>query len=362
MAQKLVYDRPLFYAVLGLILLGLLAVHSASMAMAHRPVLGMHPLFLKQLMAASIGFLAMLGAMHLDLRWLRGRPGVYALLLGVAGLLVATVAFAPELNQTRRWLRIGPLSLQTSELAKLALVPYVAYQIAEKRARINTAAFLVPVATVSGLLLVPILIGRDLGTAILLLTPACALLFLAGLAWRLMAIAGASVGALMAAMIWIEPYRWARLTAFTRPDADPSGDGYQTLQSLITVGSGGLFGRGLGNSVQKLNFLPSPHADFVFAISAEELGLLGALVIVGLFFVVLWRGAYAGRRAPDDFTRYLAWGFTAALVGQALVHVSVVLGLLPATGVPLPFISHGGTSLLVSMVMAGVILNVSQHA
>jgi cell division protein FtsW len=158
-----------------------------------------------------------------------------------------------------------------------------------------------------------------------------------------------------------EPYRLRRLVEFLDPGGDPLDAGFQQMQSLIAIGSGGLFGLGPGNSVQKLYFLPSPHADFIYSIAAEELGFLGALVIVALFGVVLWRGLLAGWRAPDTFGCYLAVGFTVLIVAQALIHVSVTLSLLPATGVPLPLLSHGGSSLVTTLAACGLVLNVSQH-
>jgi len=157
------------------------------------------------------------------------------------------------------------------------------------------------------------------------------------------------------------PYRRARLFAFLEPERDPLGSGFQALQSLIAVGSGGLLGLGPGDSVQKLYFLPYPHSDFIFAIVAEELGMIGALLVVGLFGLLLWRGVRAGLRAPDPFGRYLAWGLTTVVVLQALINISVAVALLPTKGIPLPFLSYGGSSLVVSMTACGVLLNVSQH-
>jgi cell division protein FtsW len=207
-----------------------------------------------------------------------------------------------------------------------------------------------------------VLVGRDLGTAAMLVATTALLLFLAGLPmWRILG-AAALVAPLVAAAIYFEPYRRARWLAFLDPAADPRGAGFQALQSLIAVGSGGIFGLGLGQGVQKLHFLPYPHSDFVFSIVAEELGLVGCVVLLVLFGVFLWRGARAGRRAPDAFGRYLAWGLTGALSIQAAVHISVALALLPATGITLPFVSYGGTSMVASLAACGLILNVSQHA
>lgn len=361
MARRLAFDRILFAAVMLLVGLGLVMVYSASAVLARQRGLAVNPYFIKQTVAAVVGIGAMLLAMHIDYRQLRRPAVVYGLVVGVLILLVA-VLFAPALNNTRRWFFIGGLSIQPSELAKLALIPFLAYQINKKRDRLNHWTVLIPCAFLTGLMVTLIYMGRDLGTAVLLMVPAFALVFLAGLSWHFLAIGGLVLMPVLIGTIMMTPYRLKRWTAFLDPDADPLGHGFQVLQSLIAVGSGGLFGRGPGNSLQKLHFLPSPHADFIFAIVAEELGFIGAMAIVGLFSVVLWRGLRAGLRAPDDFGRYLAFGFTSVLVVQAFIHVSVALGMLPTTGVPLPLISHGGSSLVTSLIACGVILNVSQHA
>jgi cell division protein FtsW len=172
---------------------------------------------------------------------------------------------------------------------------------------------------------------------------------------------GLVMGPLVAAAILLEPYRRQRFLAFLEPEKDPLGAGFQAIQSLIALGSGGWFGLGLGKSVQKLHFLPYPHSDFVFSIVGEELGYVGALIVVALFGILLWRGLVAGFRAPDPFGKYLAWGLSGALAVQAFVHISVAASLLPATGITLPFVSYGGSSLVVTLVSSGLVLNVSQH-
>lgn len=360
MARKLAFDRVLFTTVLLLVGLGLVMVYSASIAAAQGRGGWINPFLMRQGMAALLGLLAMMAVMHLDYRVLRQPPVVYTLVLGSLFLLVAAL-FSPELNNARRWIFIGPISIQPSEIAKLVAVIYVAYQIDRKRDQVNTYQFLAPVGAVVGLAALLILLGRDLGTAILLGFPALVLVFVAGLAWRFLIMGTLALLPLLWIAVYHEPYRWARVTAFLNPEADPQGSSFQLLQSLIAIGSGGALGLGPGNSVQKLYFLPSPHADFIFAILAEELGLIGALGVVALFGVLLWRGVRAGLRAPDELGRLLAWGLSVLLVGQALIHVSVAVALLPTTGVPLPFISHGGSSLVSSMIASGILLNVSQH-
>jgi cell division protein FtsW len=299
--------------------------------------------------------------MHVDYRRLKEPWVVYGLLLGSLVLLVAAL-FAPPLNQTHRWLFVAGVSLQPSELAKLALVVFLAYQLERKADRVNQPELLVPAIGGAGLLALLVLIEPHLSGALVLAGVTCLLLFLAGLSWRYLAAAAGVALPLVTLAVWLAPYRRQRLLTFLDPESDPLGSGFQVMQSLIAVGSGGVLGRGLGHGAQKLYFLPYPHTDFIFAILAEELGLVGGLVALALFVTLAWKGARAGWRAPDAFGRYLAWGFTGMLVLQALMHCSVATALMPSTGVPMPFLTYGGSALVTAMVASGVVLNVSQHA
>jgi len=359
-AKKLVFDRVLFATVVLLTGLGLVMVYSASAAIARSRGHAVNPFLVKQAAAALVGFVGMAIAMHVDYRRFKEPRVVYTLLGGVLALLVA-VLFAPELNSTRRWFFVGGLSIQPSELAKLALIPFLAYQIERKLDRVNSRELLLPAAAVTGLLAGLIVLQPDLGTAALLIATAATLLFLAGLSWRFVAVGLAVAAPVFWFLVISVPYRRARIFAFLEPERDPLGSGFQALQSLIAVGSGGVLGLGPGDSVQKLYFLPYPHSDFVFAIVAEELGMIGAAAVLGLFAVLAWRGLRAGWRAPDPFGRFLGWGFVAVLVLQALINVSVAIALFPTKGIPLPFISYGGSSLVVSLTACGALLNVSQH-
>ena len=361
MAKKLAFDKVLFTAAVLLAGFGLVMVYSASAALAHaKGGLPVNPFFVRQGIAAAVGLAVMAAVMHFDYRRLRSPRLVYALLGGVLVLLVA-VLFSPELNGTRRWFFLGPVSVQPSELAKLALIPFLAYQIEKKWERINHPDFLLPAALATGLAAGLILLEPDLGTAVLLCATAFLMIFLAGLSWRyVLAIAAAVVPLLWFLVISVD-YRRERLFAFLDPERDPLGSGFQALQSLIAVGSGGVLGLGAGRSVQKLYFLPHPESDFIFAIVAEELGLLGGLAVVALFGVLVWRGARAAVRAPDPFGRFLGWGLTGMLAMQALINISVNLALLPTKGIPLPFISYGGSSLVATLCACGVLLNLSQH-
>ncbi len=360
MAKKLAFDKVLFTTVVLLSIFGLVMVYSASAAAARDRGLALNPFLVKQATAAVLGFVALFAAMHLDYRRLHRPWVVYGLLAGALALLLA-VLFQPELNGTRRWFHFAGLSLQPSELAKLAFIPFLAWQIERKPERVNHPEFLLPVGFFTCLFAGLILLEPDLGTAVLLSAVTFLLVFLAGLSWKYVAAGVLAAVPVLYLAVVAAPYRRQRLFAFLDPEADPYGSGFQALQSLIAVGSGGLLGLGPGASHQKLYFLPHPHSDFIYAIIAEELGMVGALAVLALFGVLAWRGARAAWRAPDAFGRYLGLGFTGILVLQALINVSVAVALLPTKGIPLPFISYGGSSLVVSMTACGVLLNLSQH-
>ncbi len=363
MAKKLAVEKVLFVAIVARLGVGLVMVHSAS-AEASRsdaPVLPLLP-FNKQLIAGVLGLGALLLGIHVDYRTLRRRAVVYTGVLVVLGMLIAVLS-APVLNGVRRWLFVAGFSFQPSELAKLVLVVFLAYQIERKRDRLASAACLVPCLGLLGIFAGLIVLQPDLGTAVVLVGVGSALLFLAGLEWRLFALGLAASLPAVLLLAFLREYQWQRITTFLDPaSSDPLGEDWQINQSLIAVGSGGFFGRGLGESVQKLAFLPAANSDFIYAIVCEELGMIGSLAVLGLFVVVGWRGFRAGALAPDAFGRYLAWGLSTMVVLQSFLHMSIALRLLPTTGITLPFISNGGSSLILTLFACGLILNVSQHA
>jgi cell division protein FtsW len=360
-AKKLAFDKALCAAVLLLVGLGLVMVYSASAAIARDSAAGVNPFLVKQALAAMVGLTLMGLVMHLDYRLLRKGWLVYGL-LGIALALLVAVLFAPKLNETHRWIFIAGISVQPSEIAKLALVPFLAWQLERKGDRVNQPELLVPALGVTGVLAGLVVLAPHLSAALLLVAACGLLLFLAGLSWRYLAVSAVALLPAAAFAIFSAPYRRERLFTFLDPERDPLGTGFQAVQSLIAIGSGGVLGVGLGNSAQKLHFLPYPHTDYIYSIVGEELGLLGALLVVALFAVLGWRGMRAGALAPDPFGRYLAWGFTGALVLQALLHCSVAVALLPSTGIPMPFMTYGGSALVTALVASGVIANVSQHA
>jgi cell division protein FtsW len=267
------------------------------------------------------------------------------------------------INGTRRWIRLGPVSFQPVELAKLALVVYLAAFLAKKRGELNdfrTGAL--PPLLVGGFMAGLVLLQPDLGNCMTLIVLTFGLLYLAGSPIKHLALVAAPALPLIVLAIWMAPYRMRRITAFVDPWADPRGSGFQIIQSWLALGNGGVLGQGIGASRQKLFYLPEAHTDFIFAVLGEELGFVGAVAIVAVFAVLVWRGLRVGLRAPDAFGAHLALGVTLLLATQTLVNLGVVTGLLPTKGLPLPFISFGGSALLMTMLATGILLNISQHA
>jgi cell division protein FtsW len=262
-----------------------------------------------------------------------------------------------------RWIKVGPIQIQPSEIAKLGLVLYLAFQISRREDEVNDLiGTILPTLVVAGQMALLVYLEPDLGTATLYMMLATVLLFLAGLRWRYLLFSGGAGIAALAALIVAAPYRLRRITAFLHPDDDPLGAGFQVRQSIVAVASGGVQGVSLGEGRQKLFFLPEPHTDFIFSVVSEELGLIGAVLVIAAFGVLFWRGLRAAQGAPDRGGYYLAMGITMWLVLQAILNVGVALGCLPTKGVPLPFLSYGGSSLVVNLVALGMLLNVSQHA
>ena len=362
MAKKLSADGVLFAVTMGLLFFGLVMLYSASAVVADAAHRSSYFFLIKQVLWAAIGLLVMFVLMKLDYRRLRRPVLVYGFLFLSVAFLIA-VLFSPPLKNAHRWIRLGLLSFQPSEVAKLSLILAVAYLLDQKRERIDdffAGLFLPLVVTVSLAFLV--LIEPDFGTAGCLLFVGFCLFFVAGSPFRyLVSLATAAAPVLYFLIIRVD-YRRDRLLTFLDPFEDPLGRGFQIIQSLIAVGTGGIVGVGFMRSRQKMFYLPEPHTDFIFSVIGEELGLIGAIALLGAFVVVLWRGVVIARRAPDFFGTLLASGLTALIVGQALINLSVSLGLVPTTGIPLPFISAGGSSLVTSLAAVGLLLGISQHA
>jgi cell division protein FtsW len=362
MARKLQSDKWLFLATLALVCISVVMVYSASALVALERFQQPYLFVTKQVMWAMLGLAVLSIVMRIDYRTYRNETLIWTLVGGVGVLLIA-VLFSAPINGSRRWFSIGPLGIQPSELAKIVAIMFTAAVLERRMHRVNELKYsLLPIAIVTGLLVGLIIIEPDLGTAILLVAVIGLMVFVAGISYRY--IFGTVLLALPAlyVLVWSAEYRRRRLLAFLDPWADPLGDGFQVIQSMIAIGTGGVTGKGLMAGVQKLFYLPEPHTDFIFAVLSEELGLVGATVIVGCFCVIAWRGLRAATYAPDAFGAFLALGLTMMIVLQAFVNISVVMGLLPTKGITLPLVSNGGSSLLVNLLAMGVLLNVSQHA
>jgi len=300
--------------------------------------------------------------MHIDYHHYR-KPIIVFTGLFVCGALLLAVFFLDKSHNTHRWFKLGLLSFQPSELSKIALVIFLAFFL-EKRVRdVNDLRHtLMPCFAVLTVFTCLIVGEPDLGTSVCIVIVAFILLFAAGLSYR--HVAGTVLLLLppLFCLVYFFEYRMRRILAFLDPWKDPKGTGFQIIQSLIAVGTGGLTGVGLMEGKQKLFYLPEPHTDFIFAVIGEELGLIGSISLIILFAIFLWRGIRLSLHAPDPFGQFLGVGLTMMVVCQAFINMSVVLSLLPTKGIPLPFISSGGTSLLINLMGVGILLNVSQHS
>ena len=351
------YDRLLCAIVLTLMFFGLVMVFSVTTGgegASFRYVI-------RQSLAALLGLGAMYFLTFFDYHRLSTQKTVFVVVSASIVLLVV-VLFGAQIANTNRFIRVGPLSVQPSEFAKLALILFLAFFLDKRRDRMDDWRSLAGGGLILAVFAALVAGGKDLGTAISLLLIASAMFWVAGLRLRYFVNAALAVTPLVGLAIWLEPYRLERITVFLDPEKDPANAGFQILQSQIAVGTGGLLGQGLMEGKQKLRFLPEAHTDFIFAVICEELGFIVACLVVLAFVVLLWRGAWVAFRAPDRFGAYLAAGITAMIVGQAMINLGVVLALLPTKGMPLPFISYGGTAMITALAASGVLLNISQHA
>jgi cell division protein FtsW len=363
MPRKLSPDMWLFGAMIMLLSIGVVMVYSASAIMATDRFRDPYFFLKKQLVWALLGSACLLVALRTDYRRLERFQWPILIAAAVLLVLVLVPPFAQPINGTRRWLRLGPVSFQPAELAKLALVVYLAAYLARRREGIGDFwRGLFPPLAIAIVFALLVLAQPDLGNCLTLIMVTFGLLYLAGVRLRHLALVLAPALPLMILAVWMAPYRLRRITTFLDPWADQRGGGFQIIQSWLALGSGGLFGRGIGESKQKLFYLPESHTDFIFAVVGEELGFLGALGLLSLFVILIWRGLRVGVRAPDAFGAYLALGITVLIATQTLVNVGVVTGTLPTKGLPLPFVSFGGSALLMTMLSTGVLLNISQHA
>ncbi|HYR29513.1 MAG TPA: putative lipid II flippase FtsW [Thermoanaerobaculia bacterium] len=364
MSRKLTYDTWLFGTASLIVVLGLVMIYSASAIIAtQRFETDPYHFMLRQAFWLVGGATMMIVLMHLDPSLLRHKRVVYGgLALAALGLVIAL--FQHPINGTHRWVQFPWFQLQPSEFTKPAMVIFLAWFLSRREERINDlTATILPIGVILAGFAGLILLGRDFGTATVLLFVAGGMLFVAGIHWRYVAVAAGVIFPVIAFFaIRGASYRRDRLLSFLNPEADPLGIGFQAMQSLIALGTGGVQGLGIGNGRQKLFFLPEPHTDFIFSIIGEELGFIGAVMLVGAFALLAWRGFRIARYSRDRFAFYAAIGCTLMIAVQALINVSVALCLLPTKGLPLPLVSYGGSSLMASLIAVGLLLNFSQQS
>ena len=349
--------RILILVTLALVAFGLVMVFSATSAAAAIGD-GDPGYYLKrQGIYALAGLALMIGLSRLDFRRLREVAPALVILSLV--LCLAVLVFAEPVNGARRWLTFGPATFQPSELAKLTVGIWAAAYLARRKPPRTLGELARPFGLLVGLFCLLLLAEPDLGTTLSLLVLLAAVLLVSGVPLRTLAAGGALValGTLLA--IWLEPYRRARFLSFVDPWSDADGTGFQTVQAMISLGSGGLLGNGLGESVGKVNYLPEAHTDMIFAIVGEELGLVGVAAVIGAYALFAFTGLRVALACRDPFGKRLAVGVTALVCGQAAINLSAVLGLAPLTGIPLPFVSYGGSNLIVQLTAVGILLNIA---
>ena len=362
MAKRVSVDGWMFTVTSFLVFIGLVMVFSASAVMAKERFGSAYTFLFRQLAWAIAGLVAMFLAMKLDYRKLK-HPAVVFTLLGATTILLISVFFLDRTHGTHRWFHLGPISFQPSELAKPAIILFLAWFLEAKTKAIDDwRNTLLPAITPTVVFLGLIVFQPDLGTAIACAGITASILFVAGIRLRYFGYAFLASLLPLYVLIFHVAYRRDRILAFLNPYSDPQGRGFHMIQSLIAVSTGGVTGLGLMEGKQKLFYLPEPHTDFIFAVTAEELGMVGALVVIILFAIFLWRGTRAALRTQDNFGRFLAVGVTSMIVLQAFINISVVLGMMPTKGIPLPFVSYGGSSLFVTLACVGVLLNITKQA
>jgi cell division protein FtsW len=350
-------QRLLILVTLGLVAFGLVMVFSATSASAALGAGDPMTFLFKQGAYAVVGLVLLALASRFDYHRLRAVAPV--LLVSALALCVAVLVAAPSINGARRWFLLGPISVQPSEVAKIAVCVWACALLSRRPTPRTMGELMKPLGLVVGLFCVLILLEPDLGTTIALSIMVAGILVVSEVPFRLLALAGAIALLLGAAAIWMEPYRRARFFSFVDPWKDPQGAGFQTVQAVIGMGSGGITGEGLGQGISKIFYLPEAHTDMIFAIVGEELGLIGSTLVIAAFAVFAWAGFRIALRCRDPFGKRLAAGITTLVCGQAIVNLCAVLGIAPLTGIPLPFVSYGGSSLIVLLGAVGVLLNIA---
>jgi cell division protein FtsW len=353
-------SRLLILVTLGLVAFGLVMVYSATSASAALAN-GDPSYFLKrQAIYAVLGLVLMALASRIDFRVIRRLAPL--LMVASLGLLLGVLVVGQSVNGARRWISFGPIVFQPSELAKLALAVWAAAYLTRRRPPQRLPELWRPLGLIAAVFCALLLAEPDLGTAIAIVLMLAAMLLVAGTPLRTLG-AGVSIASAIGLLaIWFEPYRRARIFSFLNPWHDAQGAGFQTVQAMIGLGSGGIFGVGLGESVQKANYLPEAHTDMIFAIIGEELGLVGAALVIAAYVAFAYAGLRIALACKDPFGKRLAVGLTVLVSGQAAINLAAVMGLAPLTGIPLPLVSYGGSSLVVALASVGILLNIADDA
>jgi len=362
--KKKPFDFILFMTVLILLSLGLIMVFSASAPMAEKESGNIYYYINRQLVFAAIGTVSMILAANYDYHKF-GRKTVWALFLVSVVLLILVLipGIGSEANDSRRWVVIAGFRFQPSELAKLSLILFFSFNLSRRKKPLNSFfGDLMPYLFALGIICVLLLLETHLSATIIMIAISMIILFVAGAKIRHFAILIVPVVVTIIAVISFTDYMTPRINSWLDPWSDPRGSGYQTIQSLYAIASGGLFGRGLGQSMQKFLYVPEPHNDYIFPILAEELGFIGVLVVMLLFLIFIWRGIKIAVHAPDVYGCLIASGITALIAVQSLFNVAVVTNSVPPTGVSLPFFSAGGTALILFLTEAGILLNISRYS
>lgn len=357
-------DRKLLLAVLILLGIGLLMIASAGVLYGRTRFDDAYYFFKQQLVGLGVGLILLYFFQRINYRvWQKFVIPIFIIALGLL-ILVFVPGFGTTVYGAARWVEFGPISFQPSEVMKLAIILYLAAWLSSK-GKAKTADFLEGFIPFLGILSVVgflIIKQPDTGTLGLIFFISLSIFFASGANLRHMFLLFVGALSFLFILIKIAPYRMQRFLVYINPEHDPLGFGYQMTQALVAIGSGGIFGAGLGQSRQKFNYLPEPVTDSIFAVLGEEMGFIGAVVIIALFLFVAWRGLQAARYAPDDFGKLVAVGIVSWIVFQAFINMSAISGLIPLTGIPLPFISYGGTSLAVLLASIGILLNISKHS
>lgn len=360
MSKKI--DKVLLFAVITISIFGLIMIYSASSIWAEYKFNDSFRYVKYQGIFLIISIIIMLIISKIDYKIYYENSNKILLICLILLILVLIPGIGSIRNGSRSWFGIGSLGIQPSEFAKLGLIIFTSKYLSNSNNKIKSfKEGLLPILLITLLFFGLIMLQPDLGTGVILVMSIISLLFIAGINMKFFILGGLTGILGVIILILIAPYRMDRITSFIDPWKDPLGTGFQIIQSLYAIGPGGLLGNGYLNSIQKHFYLPEPQTDFIFSIIAEEFGVMGAIIVVGLFLIILYRGIKISTNTRDLFSKYLSFGILFQLMFQTLMNLMVVIGMIPVTGVTLPFLSYGGSSLLISMISIGILLNISRH-